>query len=268
MFVFESTNYLPWLKGALDGLIEENPSLSINKIASQIGVSQSYLSLILSSKRPLSEAAAKKLSGLLNLSEVEEKYLLMLLRKDNTKDTKLRSYLEFELNRFKKSHKVEETELQNFKLISEWYFSAILEVIQLSSIPLTYDYIANRLRLPRKTIEDSMATLKSMGLIKGSEGSFKRTDPGILSTPTELTDMGLRKFHTQMFKKAAEAIQTQKVSDRHFSGTTFAINADLLPLAKKKIEDFKREMIELLEVEPKDAVYQLSVQLFRLDEGT
>ena len=69
---------------------------------------------------------------------------------------------------------------------------------------------------------------------------------------------------------AREARKSGKKIDyeaRDISGAMFAVNSKRIPQAKKKIEKFRRQLLQFLSRGECDELYQLNVQLFSLTRG-
>jgi hypothetical protein len=66
---------------------------------------------------------------------------------------------------------------------------------------------------------------------------------------------------------AEAAIEKQTTAERDFSGCTIAIDPAKLPQARELIRNFQKELMELVKDGEKTAVYQMSMQLFRLDQA-
>lgn len=263
--IYEHNDYRTWLRLELQKRATDNRLFSGNAFAKKIGVSQSYFSLVLGSKRPLTEKAAFIISDKLSLSKNESDYLQLLIKKEKTKDAVVQKYIHLEINKFKKANQFDDLNLEKFKVISDWHYSALLELLTIKNISHAPKYLAKRLSMETSDIAESLDRLVKLELIKKVKAKYVRNDKGNLGTPTEFASIGLKNFHKQILQKASKAVDEQAVTNRVFSGITMAIDPDKLPEAKKMIENFKQELSALLETESKSKVYQLSLQLFQLD---
>lgn len=264
--IYEFDDSKSWLKAELEKRASTNPLFSGNAFAKKIGLSQSYLSLILTDKRSLTEKSARIISKSLNLSPSEFDYLNLLVKKENSKDSSVKKHYNDELKKFRHKNQVDEINLEKFKVISDWHYSALLELITLKNVAHTERAFAKRLSLDAPTVREALKRLEQLDLIRKENNKYVRSDKGNLATPTEISSEGLRNFHKQILKKAVLAVDEQSLEQRVFSGMTMSIDVDKLPLAKKMIENFKNEMSNLLEVDNKTKVYQISIQLFQLDK--
>ena len=98
------------------------------------------------------------------------------------------------------------------------------------------------------------------------KGKLKQT-LGFAATPSGIPSDALKKFHSQVLKKAEEALFTQPIDERDFSATVFPVQKKDIPWAKEELKRFRRGFIERLEQAPKkESVYCLSVQFFSLNQ--
>ena len=102
-----------------------------------------------------------------------------------------------------------------------------------------------------------------MGIIQIKEGRFKQITPP-LKTTSDIPSGTIRAYHKSILGLAQNKIETVDVKEREYSAITMAVNTKNLAKAKKLTEEFKEEMLQLLEQGNLDEVYQLSIQLFPL----
>ena len=78
----------------------------------------------------------------------------------------------------------------------------------------------------------------------------------------------IKKFHSQILNKAAEALYAQPLDLRDFSSMTFAINPAHLPEIKDELREFRRGLEKKFKARSnKREVYSLSIQLFSLTQS-
>jgi uncharacterized protein (TIGR02147 family) len=107
----------------------------------------SFVSHILKRKRALKIEVAEKFSENLKLQGSAKKYfeILVLLKNSKTVDEK-RIYLELLESLGPKSEKTPQTlSIEAFRVISDWYHTAILELVELSDFKYDADWIRSRL---------------------------------------------------------------------------------------------------------------------------
>ncbi len=109
--------------------------------------------------------------------------------------------------------------------------------------------------------------LERVGLIKvdRKNGKIHGTNQS-LQTPDIDSSSAIPNFHKSVLGLAIESIDQQKVEERCLSSLTVAVQKKDLPEAFKKIHKFRNEMdSHFMKGKIYDSVYQLAIQLFRID---
>jgi uncharacterized protein (TIGR02147 family) len=266
----ESVDYRVFLREELLSRLKRNPSYSARAMARDLNLSAPFLSQVLSGNRILSEERAFEIAEKLSWTRLKKTLFIKLVRYESMQDTVLGQEILDEVESLKlkakskpvksKFHKLH---LNEFKVVSEWQHMALYELTAIKGFRSDSRWIANRLGISPKESEESVERLIQVGLLEWVDGRLQKTkgDCKLSATPSA----AIRTFHSQHLKLAAEALETQDQHARDFSGTTMAIDIKKLPRAKALIRQFNEQMMQLLESGPQTAVFQLSVQLYRLD---
>lgn len=229
------------LKRELQKRQRNNEAYSLRSFANYLEISPAALSQLMSGKRGVSTKRLQHLIKKLNLPTAELKELIK--SRDDRKTTLL--------------------EIDDLKLISEWYHFAILSLGELKTCKSDPRWISRRLNIPVGLANEALGRLVRMGIIRIENRSFKQIMPP-LETTRDVPSSTIRSYHKAILGLAQNKIESVDVKDREYSAITMAINTKNLPKAKKLTEEYKTEMLELLEQGPLDEVYQLSIQLFPL----
>lgn len=263
-------DYRHFLREELVARCGNNPAYSARAMARDLDVSPAFFSQIMSGARALSEERAMKLAENIRWTTRKRRVFVKLVRLHSTTDERLRREVLADIKKTSGRkvtplpQKFHDLEHEEFKLISEWYHFAIVELSELGPLADESNEVARRLGISNITAMQAIERLIRRGLLERRDG--------ILSKPKANYRMGavpssaIRSFHKEHLKKAAQAIEDQPVETRDFSGTTIAIDPKKIPRAKALIRRFQNDLAELLESGEKTAVYHLAVQLYRLDE--
>ncbi len=265
--IYEHTNYREWLQAELQQRKEDNPAFSAQAFAMRLGLSQAYMSLLMSGRRKLTVKAASLIAEKLGLDDSEQHYLKTLIQKEKHAGTELEAAMDSELAKIRKEHELTPINLVRFRVMSDWYYSAILELINIEGIPHSGESFAKQLGITVQEAKEAIGVLLRLKLITREDGRFIRSDEGYLATPTEVFSKALQRFHMQMLTKSREAIKSQTVEQRAFTGMTMSIDPEKLPEAKRRVQKFTEELMEFLESGERKAVYQMSFQLFQLNNA-
>ncbi len=256
------------LKAALERKKSKNKAFSSRALARDLGISPSFLSMVMSGKKQLSFETALRISGVLELKGRIKSQFLRAAVVENLGE----NMQAHDIHSLLFAHPVPDTfvpvDQDRFEFFSNWYHVAILDLTNCAGFKADAKWIGKTLGLDRATVYESIERLLRLGLLKKSGNTLVKTNKEISVTPTT-TDPTIRKFHSQMIDKAKEALQSAEDADfkrRSISGITMAIDSSRLEEARKRIAQFRKEMYELLASEEaqSDEVYQLNIQLFPL----
>ncbi len=242
-----------------------NSNYSARAMARDLKLSPAFLSQVLSGKRLLSDETAQIIARRLNWTDVKRKAFVMLVQIVRTKSPELKRSLTNEYVKLSVPVRprtgFRRLKLDSFNLISDWYHYAILEMTELVQFQPDIGWIARALGLSVEKTKTAVERLIRVGLLspelKRLEDDYRIGD---------IPSRAIRNFHRQMLKLADRALESQSVEQRDFSGCTIAIDPRKLPEVRELTRNFQKELIELMKGGEKTAVYQMSMQLFRLDK--
>ncbi|MEQ1878807.1 MAG: TIGR02147 family protein [Bdellovibrionia bacterium] len=220
---------------------KRNPAYSLRAFAKQLGVDSSYLSKILTGKRKLSKRAE-----------------LGFAKKLNWDPEKLKSLSKSEF---------QQIEMDQFKIISDWYHFAILELVHTESFRPSSTWIARSLKISFGEAQDAVERLKRLNMIQvDAKGSWKVTVQNS-TTHHAQTNEALQKMQTQILTQAIQALTETPLTERDQSTVTMCVSEARLEQAKLMIKNFRRDLMHFLEGgKTKDRVYQLNVSLFPVSQ--
>ena len=267
--IYDKNSTTEIIQAAITEKREKNQYFSDNSFARYLGISQSYLNLVLNKKRKITPKLAEKIIKKLDFNDQETLYFNYLMEIERASNKEIAELFVSKIEKFRKDNNYDELSIDKFKFIADWYYSAVFEALSLSGIPKNSVQIAKKLKLPKKLVNRVLQMLVKLELVekKSSNNEYQRIKKTPLRIPSQIISQGLRQFHKQVLLKARSSIEKQTLDERHIHGMTMAIDPSKLPEAQKKIRDFTRELTEFLEDGEQSEVYQFSSQLFRL-EGT
>ncbi len=259
------------LKKELDRRIANNPRYSLRSFAKSFNLDSGALSKIMNGKRSLSYKMSLRFFEILDLSEEQQKDFLLSaaqLQRDQDskrKDRKLRELLK------KDSELVFEpiTNLSHelFKVISDWYHYAILQLVQTDSFNNDPRWMASQLKCSISEINLAISRLKKLELLEEVKGKISRSANPLRTSNRASTTSALRKRQKQILNKSIESLENDPISMRNHTAMTMSIDPELIPVAKEKIEGFMEELSSFLESKSRKKVYELAINLFPLQRG-
>jgi transcriptional regulator with XRE-family HTH domain len=220
----------------------KNPAYSLRAFANRLGVQVSALSEILNGKREITQKMGDRILTGLGLSPFEKKSILS--GESISKDANL--------------------SLDYFKIVSEWYYFAILSLAEIPDFKADHLWISKRLNISKKEAKIALDKLVKLEmLVVNDDGSCEV--PNIqYKTPTDVLNISLKNHTLQSLELAMNSILHDPVDVRDFSTVTMAIDPKKIKEAKNMIMSFRKKLSKKLENGKKKEVYKLAIQLFPL----
>ncbi|MBC7371273.1 MAG: TIGR02147 family protein [Bdellovibrionaceae bacterium] len=240
------------------------PSYSQRAFARDIGLSPSALTDYFKGRIRLTSGRIAQVSKSIGLTTEQRQHWVDLVEMKYAKTPDVKKISELRVNARIQSQNHSIT-VDQFKLISEWFHTAYLELIKMDAVKYSDVKLASgALNIPVQTLRVAVKRLEKAGLLKENvEGLFQ-----VLSFPKSgdgAPSIAVRQFQTQMIKKALAAVDEQSLG-RSFTETIMValpeveakkIFADLQTLALRYLEPHR-----MSKTSEKDSLYCLSLQFF------
>lgn len=231
-------------------LKQKNPSYSLRAYAQKIGVAPSALSELLNSKRTMTKNTALKIANNLGLDAKIKSQWLMYFSKPESPSKSKRIMLN----------------AKQFTEVSDWFYFAILSLMNLDDFKGDEVWISKRLNLDLKLVHTAVQKMLQLKMIEKNKDGQWRALNFYFETPDGISSAGIKNYHSQTLEKAKHSIHQHPIDLRNFYSTSLAIDPRKIPEAKRRMKVFFDSMSEFLETSPKTEVYSLSMQLFPLTE--
>jgi len=217
---------------------QKNPSYSLRAFADRLDIPVSALSEILSGKRGLTRKMSLRVIKGLGLNPLE-------FSEENIKNVEL-------------------IDLDYFKVISDWYYFAILSLAEIDGFLAEPNWVAKRLNISKSQAKVALERLLKLNLLKLKKNGQVVATGNQLKTPTEIVNISLKNHTSQSLDLAKESLFRDPIDLRDFSTITMSIDTDKISEAKKMIKMFRKRLSKKLETNRKKEVYKLAIQLFPL----
>lgn len=269
--LFKYLDYRHFLKDYYREQKERKGSaFSFRSFARLAGLSSpNFLQLVMEGKRNLGPDGIRSFSKALKLGKEEGAYFENLVHFNQCSTHDERNEWYKRLSTSKKYREMKEIEKNYFVYFSRWYYAAIRELALLPDFKEDTDWIARKLSPPITVKEAATALelLQKLGfLTRDKSGKLIQSERNI-TTAREVMSLAIANFHRQMIQRASESIDRTPQDKRDISALTLALSQEKFKEAKRRIQEFRRELNVLLSDEGKsDAVYQINFQIFNLSE--
>ncbi|MAF90433.1 MAG: hypothetical protein CL674_04105 [Bdellovibrionaceae bacterium] len=246
------------LKSSFQERKARNSRYSLRAYANFLGIDASSLSKVLKGHRNLPSSMGKQIVSKLDLSEAQKSLFYHSLVESRTKPQRDNNehwnYIDLNLEK-------------SFKLIAEWEYFAILNIVKLKSFEANANWIADRLGIDVSRVEEVIIDLLELKLLEeGPQGELFRTTEN-LSTDTDLPNPALVEAHKKELDLARKSLSTDKIEERGFYSLTVAGSPEAFIKVKKLSFDFLGRCMKLLEKSEAENVYQINIQAFPLAKG-
>ncbi len=245
---------------------------SYRAFASAAGLgAPNYLQLVIKGRRNLTVEMAGRFAETCGLGRDAAAYFVTLVAFNQAGDNEERNRQYRKLSGFRRYRRAQKLELCEAAYHSIGYLPAIRELALSPAFREDPEWIAAALRPPIKAAEARQAldTLLELGLLqRAPEGGLKQ-NTRLVSTGAETTGMHITNYHAEMMQRATLAMTEVPAPERDISSLTLCLGSDGLARVKQRIQDFRKELLELAESEAQPSqVVQVNFQLFPMTRDT
>jgi uncharacterized protein (TIGR02147 family) len=226
-----------------------------------------YLKLVIEGQRNLTPQMAVRFASACGLTGDAAEYFLRLVEFNQATSSEQRNagYASIAaFDRYRRGHKLE---LAQAAYHATWYLPAIRELVASPHFDEDPERLAASLWPAIKPSDAKFAleTLLELGLIeRDAEGQLRQTS-SVVSTGPETLGMHIANYHAEMMRRATHAMELVPAAQRDISSLTFCVGPEGAARLKKRIQEFRRELIAMVESEQnRGQVVQLNLQLFPL----
>lgn len=270
--IFSYTDYRLFLKAFYRDQKRRNRNFSFRAFGQRAGVSHSMLKDVADGRRNLSIKVMHKFATAMKLNSRETRYFELLVLFTHSKSNSEKNVAFAEMVRLRGQEGIRFIGQEHYEFFSQWYHSAIRELVTLPTFEEDYTTIAKRLEPAITTAEarNSIELMLSIGILsRDSEGRLVQSD-GIISSEYEMASATLRGFHTQMICNAQRAIEEIPRELREISSLTAGLSQKMVQRLKERIRIFKEELITMIndDTSESETVCQINFQLFPLIKDT
>lgn len=263
--IFGYTDYGDVLNAEFTSRKARNHRYSLRSFARFLGMSPSNMSEVLRKKHGLSVALAEKISLKLGYEPEQSRYFMDLVIYRHGENSDERQAAMLRLRDIKLNQEFEILPDDIFKMISNWYHLAIIELTKLTGFSMDTDWMATRLGIQPLDALQAVNRLKRAQLLEIKDKGVRLMHKSMRIFPQPQASLLFKK---QVMKMAAKAV-SKSAPHSHFGSTFVAVNREDIPRIVKRMQDFRYELsLELAQAEIKDEVICLGDIIFSvLDQG-
>lgn len=266
MDVFGYQDYREILRSELARRMRQNPRYSQGAFARDLALTAGRLSEILHGKQGVSTKVATQISKGLRFSDEERAYFLDLVESQHGRSRLLREAARLRLHRYRRVPFAERMGEDAFRVISDWYHVAILELFRLPEHEDSPAWIAAALSIDEAEAQAAIERLLRLGLlVRGTEGELLLAEANQRFSGSMHAE-SFQKYARQILWRALEAVDKTELRAMH--SYILALPERQMPQLLRILKESSDRLAETLDLEQgektKDVVYCLALQLFPL----
>lgn len=222
--LWDHVEVISYLRAYYDYRKQQSADFSYAIWASELQIkSRSFLRLLLTEKRSLTEDMAANFTHALKLNQKEIRYfnhLVALARTTKIESQELhgRELLRLRQKFALKGHElVEVNEADLFEFLSSYQMPRLQVLLSLNDIDKSAANFAKLLSMTEDKVAELLTTLKNLGLAKQNEQGQWEANEAKLATPDALGNIALQSFHKKSLEEAVQAISSPKETRRYQS---------------------------------------------------
>lgn len=249
---------------------KKRKAYSVRALARDADLSPAFVSQVFAKKRCPSIESLNAFHRVLKIAnrdfEILQKSIILHAKRNSESASLLRKYIQNDpLTNSYFSNKKED--MNSLLALREWYYVAIMELLECSNVPIDVRELAKRLSISVSQASAAISLLIQVGLIEKVEGRWKKKNLH-QEFPCDTSQVATRNYHVQMINQALTILQKpateSAIKRRRITGATLAVNPRKLPIVVEEMNRFLARMIETLTEGECTEVYQFNLQLMPL----
>jgi uncharacterized protein (TIGR02147 family) len=266
--IFEYVDYRQFLRDFYAAQKAKSRAFSHRAFSRKAGLrSSNFLSLVMKGERDLSAEMAPRFAKACGLSKREADFFCDLVAYGQAKTTDEKQRWHERLARFRKFREAHRLVGEQTAYHAHWYMPAIRELVGLPGFTEAPRWIASALEpaISERQAAEALETLCRLGLLLRDERGKLRQAQALLTTGPGPLGHQVFVYHHGMIDLAKRALDHLPREERDISSLTLCVAESALPLLKRRLREFRQELLQLAEQEASpERVVQLNFQMFPL----
>lgn len=269
--IYNYTDYRTFLKEYLKMKQAKNSSFSLGAWAKRLQMSSTaVLSNIIKGRKNLGKKSLERFNKYFDFDKSEEEYFKNLVNLYKVKNDPVLSLATQErLRQMQKLHLNNVLRFlsdEEYSVISNWYYSAIRAMTDLSYFKEDYEWIASMLHfnVTPEEVEQALTHLLDLGLVtRNEEGRLQASDDFVFGSEKASPELA-RRYQSQILENGKNAIEEVPQDERLLMGATMNIDREKLPQMKQIVHEFWQKYTDLFSDKSGNQTYQMTIQLYPL----
>lgn len=246
--------------------LQRRPAYSLRAFARDLQISPASLTEFLHNRQGMSHERVTTIAKILKWNDEHREHFWDLIRAKFARDTGARrSALARANERIKRVPT--KIHLDAFKMMSDWFHLAILELVRIRPEFDTASKIAAQLNLPLAVAREAMARLARLGLFEEFDDRRYRASTKTSQAGDEGPSETVRLFHHQILSLSQDALEKVPYGERESLSVIFSGKKEDLPAMRTEVRDALYGILgRFAKGEPEDTLQAVTLQIFPLWE--
>lgn len=159
-------------------------------------------------------------------------------------------------------------QIDEFKVIADWYHFAILELIHVKGFVGDPGWVAASLKISIQECQDAIERLERLGYLQRNGQEWKDVAGNVTTTVSPYTTVALRAYQRQVLAQGIDALENTTFEEREQSAICLRMDSKLIPKVREEIRKFRRKLVEMTEAHGQaNEVYQMSFSVFPISNA-
>ncbi len=245
---------------------KKSPSgFSYEKFSQLAGLgSPNYMKMVIEGKRNLTVANIHQVAAGLHLSFDETQYFEAMTLLGQSKTPAEKSYFKRRLRALKRTKPASSFELKHAHLIAQWYFPAVVVVLDGCAISEAPTAIKQKTGLNDRQVAEVLSALRERKMLWEEGGSYKLGFSHFLIHDTKALSEANKQYLRDQLRLSGELLEKKYSKGPKFYAHTFTISKDSFSTYAEKIDSFIEALTAETNEESPDEVTQLNIQFFKI----
>ncbi len=266
--VFHYLDYRKFLRDWYQEAKGSRGSFSFRSFSKKAGFqSTNFLKLVMDGDRNLTEESLSKFAIALKFNKQEHEFFRNLVFFNQAKTHEQKNLYYQRLLQSKKYSELKPIEKNQYEYYSSWYHPVIRELVVSKGCDGSPESIMRQLEpeVSHAQVERSLELLENLGFIEKTKSGRYRQASSLISTGAEVSSLVVFNYHKLLLSLCQEVMEGVAPARRDVSTMTLGIAKGRIPQLKKKIQEFRQEVLKLVgDDDQPEEVVQLNLQLFPL----
>ena len=168
--------------------------------------SSGHVTMLIKGQRRLTPRSAELIAKSIGLKGRRRSLFLAFAKLDMAKDEKEKIRIQEEILRLKSSKPEFQLNVKQYSVLATWYYPVLYTLLHIPGAPQDAGFLAGRLGrgVTASMVETALADLALLGMIERHAGGHWAPANAALTTPENVRDLAVNKYHRNSLKLAEE----------------------------------------------------------------